>query len=507
VLLIVCDDLNDYITGIEGDVGHAQVITPNVEKFAKSGVSFRRAYSNNPVCAPSRTSFFYGIYHHTSKNLFWDDWKDHEVFLNSKSMMEFFRENGYHVAGSGKLNHFEDRTQWSEFKYLADYGPVAFDGEKATAHPSVPKPFYDIGPIDGSFGALDDVPYADDENDKSGWNLNRNWKLIPMRYNNEQDRDRTPDELNAEWAIDRLQKFAQDDTGQPFFLGVGFIRPHTPLHVPQRFFDLFPLDKLELPVIKEGDAEDCHYQEVFDQDVKGLRYFRLLKESYPTLEDGLKAFTQAYLASCAAVDENIGQVLDALDQSPFRDNTIVVITSDHGWQMGQKDFLFKNAPWEDAARVPFIVRAPGVSKAGGVAEHPISLIDLYPTLVDLCSLEGDTRKTEKGAPLDGFSVRPFLVDPETRVWDGPDAALTLVHADENAIVPQAKEDYNNPNAQHWTIRTERYRYIRYNNGMEELYDHNRDPHEWTNLADNPEFAEVKREHRIQLEKIAGLNFQ
>jgi len=132
VVLIVCDDLNDYITGIPGQTGHPQTITPNIEKLAKSGVAFRRAYSNHPVCAPSRSSFLTGIYGHTSGNLFWSKWFENPVLKNSRSLMDYFKQNGYHVAGSGKLMHHGKPNEWSEFKHKADYGPMVYDGENGS---------------------------------------------------------------------------------------------------------------------------------------------------------------------------------------------------------------------------------------------------------------------------------------------------------------------------------------------------------------------------------------
>ena len=180
----------------------------------------------------------------------------------------------------------------------------------------------------------------------------------------------------------------------------------------------------------------------------------------------------------------------AVDNSPFKDNTIIVVTSDHGWQMGQKDYLFKNSPWEESTRVPLVIRAPGVAKPGGIAEHPVSLIDLYPTLVDLCGLEGDTRKNEKGAPLDGHSARPFLEDPQNGRWDGPDAALSVIFLGDSRHEYSADEQQE-LGKQHWTIRTRRWRYIHYSNGAEVLYDHDNDLGEWTNLAEAPEHAATK----------------
>jgi len=492
VVLIVCDDLNDYVTGMEG---HPQARTPHIARLAQSGVAFRRAYSNNPICAPSRSSFLTGIYPHTSKNLFWDKWFENPVLKNCKTIMEYFGDNGYHVAGSGKLMHHYLPSVWSEFKHKADYGPFAYDGKDRVAHPSVPQPFNSIGHVDGSFAPLSDVPYGPNQKDNRGWIYGTWGKVNKFKYVDEDNRDPTPDERNAAWAEKRIKEFAKQKNGKSFFLGVGFIRPHTPLHVPKRFFDMFPKDSLKIPVIKPNDAEDCHYLDVFNSSQKGPKYFRLLKESYPNLESGLKAFTQAYLASVAAVDECIGRIIKAVDKSPFKDNTIIVVTSDHGWNMGEKDYLFKNALWEESTRVPLIIRAPGVAVSGGIAEHPVSLIDIYPTLVDLCGLKNDTRKNNKGARLDGCSLRPFLKNPKSETWDGPDAALTMVYA--------GKGTERNPTRQHWSIRTKRWRYILYNNGSEELYDHDTDPYEWTNLSGDTLYEKVKADLKARLYRMTG----
>ena len=492
VVMIVCDDLNDYVTSM---AGHPQAKTPNIAKLAKSGVAFKRAYSNNPVCAPSRSSFLTGIYPHTSKNLFWDKWYTNPVLKNSKTIMEHFRDNGYHVAGSGKLMHHHLASVWSEFKHKADYGPFVYDGKNRVAHPSVPQPFQSIGPVDGSYAPLSDLPYGPGRKDNKGWIYGAWGKTKKFNYTDEANRDPTPDERNAAWAAGRIKELAKPGGGKPFLLCVGFIRPHTPLHVPKRFFDMFPLKSVQAPVIKPNDAEDCHYTDVFDGSKKGLKYFRLLKESYPNLESGLKAFTQAYLASVAAVDDCIGRVIEAVDKSPLKDNTIIVVTSDHGWNMGEKDYLFKNSLWEESARVPLIIRAPGVAVAGGLAEHPVSLIDIYPTLVDLCGLKGDTRKNGRGAKLDGHSVRPFLKDPKSGTWNGPDAALTMIFAGKAAA--------RDPGKQHWSVRTKRWRYILYNNGSEELYDHDADPYEWKNLSSQTLHRKVKANLKAQLHRMIG----
>ncbi|MHC4249846.1 MAG: sulfatase [Planctomycetota bacterium] len=486
VVLIVCDDLNDFVTGMGG---HPQAGTPNVAKLAASGVAFRRAYSNTPVCSPSRSSCFTGVYSQNSGHLFFGKWYANPVLRNSKTIMEHFRGNGYRVVGSGKLMHDHLRKCWNEYAHRPDYGPFAFDGEGRVAHPSVPAPFSMIGAVDGSFGPLSDVPFAGETG--KGWIYGTWGKTIPMRYASANDRDPTPDERNADWAAERIAKFAEDGRRQPFFLGVGFVRPHTPLHVPGKFFDMFPLDEVELPVTKEGDVDDCFVKVLGGKEPLGMKYFRLLKESYPDRAAALKVYTQAYLASVAAVDECIGKVVDAVDRSPFRDSTIVIVTSDHGWHMGEKDHLWKYTLWEEAGRVPLIFRAPGVTTPGGIAEHPVSLIDLYPTLIELCGLTGDTRKNAQGRKLDGHSMVPFLRDPKSTSWAGGSAALTMVRSwrGDEAV------------KQHYSMRSRDFRYIRYYPEGEELYDHRTDPHEWRNVAADPAYAEVKRELGEELDRV------
>ena len=496
VVMIVIDDLNDYVTGMGG---HPQAKTPHLAKLAADGVSFRRAYSNNPICAPSRGSLFTGIYPHTSKLIHFGKWFENEVLINSKTIPEYFRENGYRTMGTGKLLHNYRPHVWEEFGHRANYGPFAYDGKEFVGHPSVPEPFRSIGSVDGSFAPLSDVPHVDKTATgpgAAGWYENPNWKAIkPLRYVSEDNRDLLPDERCAKWAVERISAISEREPDRPFFLGVGFIRPHTPLYAPKRFFDMFPREGIKLPVIRAGDAADTHYKDVFSPERKGPRHFRLLKESYPTLEEGLRAYIQAYLACVAFVDEQIGKVVDAVDRSGLRDNTIILVTSDHGYNMGEKDYLFKNSLWEESGRVPLIIRAPGVAKAGAVVERPVSLIDIYPTLADLCGLQGDTRKNAKGARLDGYSLKPLLVEPKTDRWDGPDAALTVIKADQRPS--------EQPDQHHYSVRTRRWRYILYNNGSEELYDHDSDPYEWTNLSRDARYAEVKADLKARLLRMTG----
>ena len=200
-------------------------------------------------------------------------------------------------------------------------------------------------------------------------------------------------------------------------MGVGFIRPHTPLIVPQKYFDLFPLESIQLPEILPGDIDDTYARERFEASPRGAepsssrtedmgsRLYTRLVASYPSREEALKRFIQAYLASVASVDEQIGRILDVVDNSPLKDNTIIIFTSDHGWGMGEKDYVYKNSLWQESTQVPLIVRAPGISSENTDCDQPVSLIDLYPTLIDLCNLTGETTKNEKGRSLDGYSFK------------------------------------------------------------------------------------------------------
>ena len=493
VLLIICDDLNDYIETLGG---HPQTHTPHIKRLIDSGVSFTQAHCNIPICNPSRASLFTGILPHNSQCFGFQHWDTNEVLKNSRTMMAHFRAHGYQALGTGKIMHNRDRQEWSEFGYASDYGPFTFDGEQDIPHPDTPKPFRDdFGIIDGSFGPLKNLSTqtAPDSNRPLSWRTGGWNKKRAFRYVNDDDRDHTGDELNAKWAIEKLKDLAkaEESKRQPFFMGVGFLRPHTPLIVPQKYFERFPLESLELPIIKSGDAEDTFKHTVLNESQdRGTEMINSLTTSYDgNRELALKHFVQAYLASVASIDDLVGQILDTLDASPLKDNTIVIFTSDHGWGNGEKNYLYKNSLWQESTRVPLVIRAPGVSRAGGTTALPVSLVDLYPTLLDLCNLPGDTMKNSQGRPLDGSSLTPLLKDPATKTWDGPDAALTALYKWAN---------YYDPAQQSYSLRYEEWRYIRYENGHEELYHTADDPHEWTNLSPNPEYAERLKSYREQL---------
>ena len=500
VIFIMCDDLNDYV---EGFGGHPQARTPNMARLASSGVRFTQAHCNIPICGPSRASLFTGIYPHNSGCYGFTKWDTYEVLKNSRTLMHHFRANGYTTLGTGKLMHHLVRQEWRQYGNRADYGPFAFANGEKVAHPDVPSPFREIGPVDGSFGpfvSLAGRKTADGH--PLGW-YNGGWGnwAHPLRVDSQEDRDLTPDELNGDWAVENLRDLAEHPGRQPFLMGVGFIRPHTPLIVPQRFFDMFPLDEVELPVIRPGDVEDTFARSIRGipngaepasprTEDMGTRLFRNLVASYPTREEALRRFIQAYLASVASVDEQIGRILDVVDQSQLKDNTIIVVTSDHGWGMGEKDYLYKNSLWQESTQVPLIVRVPDVAESGTACDRPVSLIDLYPTLIDLCGLTGETVKNDRGRTLDGHSLKALLQDPENGEWSGPEGALTALY--------KWRMKYD-PSRESYSLRSHDWRYIRYENGREELYHSADDPYECHNLMDDPQHAGRLKHFRERLQ--------
>ena len=500
VVFIICDDLNDYVEGFDG---HPQAVTPNIAKLAASGVRFTQAHCNIPICGPSRASLFTGVYPHNSGCFGFTKWDTYEVLKNSRTLMDYFRENRYYTLGTGKLLHHMVRSEWRNFGNPADYGPFAYDGTNNLPHPDTPAPYREIGAVDGSFGPLINLEGRTTGDGRpitwrtGGWKTATELKLRSLT-----DHDRTPDEKNGDWAVDNLENLAatKAKNRKPFFMGIGFIRPHTPLIVPQRFFDMFPLESIDLPEILDGDIDDT-----FARTIRGLpegeepdssrsedmgsKLFNRLVESYGSRDEALRHFIQAYLASVASVDEQIGRILDCIDSSELRENTIVILTSDHGWGMGEKDYLYKNSLWQESTRVPLIMRVPGVAKAATICETPVSLIDIYPTLKDLCGLDGDTVKNEQGHPLDGHSLRPLLENPSKNRWDGPDEVLTALY--------KWRTKYD-PLAESYSLRGHDWRYIRYENGKEELYDTTTDPLEWKNLAADPSAEGQLQAFRQQL---------
>jgi arylsulfatase A-like enzyme len=418
VVFIIVDDLNDYL-GCLG--GHPDAISPNIDALAESGMLFTQAYCNSPQCRPSRTSLNHGVYAFNTGTYFNAKFKE-ETKIVTPTMQQFFMENGYRVVSGGKVFHGNP----------GKHGDVLFNRPRDPKPPKGKDKFNAYGsPSDGY--ALD---AADEE---------------------------MSDYKVASWAIEQWNT----ETDKPLFMSVGFFRPHRPLQVPAPWFELFPLDSIKRPA-EPADGDDWDDMPEFAQKLarshahkpmhKGLSDHEFIVENEVWDET-----LQAYQASVAFVDAQIGRVVDALADNPRGRETVVMLVSDHGWHLGEKKHWCKGAIWEQTLRIPFIVRAPGV-EAGAVSSQPVSLIDVYPSLVDLAGLPVPEF-------LDGKSVKPQLENPDAE----RDPAISI---------------YGEANT---SIRSKDWRYIRYEDGSEELYHHSKDPNEWTNEADNPEHASIKKD--------------
>lgn len=526
ILFIILDDLND---SVEGFGGHPQARTPNIDRLAQRGVRFLNAANNAPLCSPSRPSMLTGLYPHTTHYFgnpsesegadgqYKYAWK-HEVFDKSVTWMQHFRNNGYAVYGAGKIDHnfaerwsdwWDPKTATRNYGPQPSWGPFPFSGtglkpnnnyamnfDLACSHPSLP----DVYKL-SFFAPLSNVPTTPPD-PKTGFKGYTGWYLYnhPYRYISETDRDPMPDELLAQYAETFFAERSSSNEKRPFFLNIGINRPHAPLTAPKKYFNLFPLDEIQLAPRKEGDLDDCAeflWKDFKNNQVSHTSGFQMYRH---TAEKGyMKRWTQAYLACVAFADDMVGRILTALENSPYAENTLVVITSDNGYHMGEKNYKFKNSAWEEATRIPLVIAGPDVAK-GANCTKPVSLIDLYPTFNDFCGLDNHPHPH---LPLDGHSLRPLLKDPLAGEWSGPDVALTSLVARNLSNNKPIPEGIGKPEAQTYSVRSERYRYIICPDGSTELYDHQKDPQEWTNLADNPEFSNVRKKLHAAAEKLTG----
>ncbi len=510
VLFVVFDDLNDSVVRMGG---HPQARTPNIERVMRRGIRFTNAQTNAPICGPSRASFLTGLYPHTSGlygyEMFQNSWMQNPVLARRPTFMEHFRAHGYAVHGTGKVFHhrhekwevWDDEKGESRFGTRPNFGPYPWDGRQETltwgynglGHPSLPNTFTS----DDLFARLSDVPSFPADVPRNvpghtGWILDQK----PYRYVGPNDRDPLPDEASARFAAGVIREARSQR--QPFMLCVGFVRPHAPLIVPDEYFDLFPLDDIELARSLPDDLADCAetlwkgtpdlWTESFGRD----RYRKIMEGGG---EDLLRRFTQAYLAAVAYADAQLGVVLDALEETKQLADTLVVVTSDNGFHMGEKEQVYKNTVWEEACRVPLVVSGPGLA-SGEECTRPVSLVDLYPTLTDYCDLP---HPLEEEQPLDGVSLRPLLADPASAEWTGPEIAVSALASNK----PILRDTVARARDQHFSARSERYRYVLCRNDEEELYDHENDPFEWHNLAFDSTFSTVKEELREQLISITG----
>jgi len=443
VLFIISDDLNNRL----GCYGDPLAKTPNLDKLAARGVRFDRAYCAFPLCGPSRNSMLTGLYPNTTGIL-----RNAEIFRQTipshVSMPQAFRQQGYFAVRIGKLYHYgvprsigtdghDDPGSWE-----LQLNPAGVD--RLEEEPQI----FTLTP--GQFGGT------------------LSWYASPKG-----DRFHTDGLMasDAEWVLERCAKQKE----RPFFLSVGFFRPHTPYVSPRPYFDLYR--RQDMPVLPPVDA--------FRSDNLPAAALASAKKEQEKLTDDLRReCVQAYYASISFMDAQVGRVIGALDRLGLSDNTIIVFTSDHGYHLGEHGLWQKMSLFEQSARVPLLMVAPGVTKPGTVAKSPVSQVDLYPTLAALCNVKPpDT--------LQGQSLVSILGDPSAtgRSW-----ALTQVTRGDRFFG--------------YTLRTARWRYTEWDEGNRgrELYDHEADPQELKNLASDPAQAEMVAKLSAQLREAVKTTF-
>jgi arylsulfatase A-like enzyme len=429
VLFIAIDDLNDW-TGKLG--GHSQTTTPNIDRLADRGVLFANAHCAAPACNPSRAALMTGIAPYRSGvYVNPQPWKP--VLRDKATLSQHFMQHGYRAIGSGKIFHggYPDPESWHEYWPSQTRNRPGDPSPKVKSVSGLNKAHFDWGPVDVDDSEMGDTQVVD-------------------------------------WVIGQLQ--LKHD--KPLFLACGIFRPHLPWYVPRKYFDRFPVDNIQLPAHRADDLDDI--------PEAGVKMARPTGDHAAVLKhDQWHAAVQGYLASVSYADGLVGRLIAALDASDYANNTVIVLWTDHGWHLGEKKHWRKFALWEEATRTPLIFVAPpgtpGLGQgtpAGTRVDKPVSLLDIYPTLVTLCGLP------ERDG-LSGQSLVPLLADASAH-WERP------------AITTHGRLNH--------AIRTDRWRYIRYADGSEELYDHETDPMEYTNLAGQAELEAVKRELSAWLPK-------
>jgi arylsulfatase A-like enzyme len=410
VLMICIDDLNDWV-GCLG--GNPDVITPHIDRLAKLGRNFANAHCVVPVCSPSRISIMSGL--HATTHGSYDlgpSYQDIRRLDDAPCMQAYFKKHGYRTYVGGKVLHHPFTG------YLKDAVDVQLAGRGG------PRP---EKPMNWPGGVWD-------------------WGAYPAS-----------DELMGDYELARnAAAVLKEEHEQPFFLSVGIFRPHVPMLVPQKWFDLYDRGKIALPKAPLSDMDDVPPN------------FQRKMNIAPTHADVLakgdwRGMVHAYLACVSFADMCVGTVLDGLENGPNKENTIVVLWSDHGFHLGEKQHWAKRTLWEESTRTPLMMAGPGIDMPGDCPEA-VSLLDIYPTLLDLCGLPRDLQ-------LDGISLMPQIKDPKAARKE-----------------PAISSSYHGNHA----IRTKDWRYIRYADGAEELYDHRADPDEFVNLASSPEHQKTKQ---------------
>jgi arylsulfatase A-like enzyme len=425
ILFIAIDDLRDWV----GYLGHAQAKTPHLDRLAARGVTFARSYCAAPVCNPSRTALMSGQRPSTTgvySN--GDDWR--AIIPHVTTLPQHLRAHGYFAAGAGKIYHetYRRPSDWDEYLHAgaADADDVEAAGKGKRKGRKAAKVAGSDAPNDGVGGI----------------------RFKPLNCNDEDMVDYT----TVSYCLKQLGKAHE----RPFFLACGLHKPHMGWDVPKKYYAMYPIEEIALPTVLADDLADI--------PPAGVAMAKPQGDHAAIVQSGRwKEAVQGYLAAITFCDAMIGRLLDGLDQSAYKDNTILCLWSDHGWHLREKEHWRKFALWEEATRAPFLMAVPGLTRPGGVCERTTDHMNIYPTLCDLA-----------GVPVpphcEGVSLRPLLADPRAE-WTRP--ALTT-------------HGYQNHG-----VRTEQWRYIRYANGDEELYDEKKDPLEWKNLAKDDHYVSVK----------------
>lgn len=424
ILFIAIDDLRDWVHYL----GHQQAKTPNMDRVAARSVTFTHAYCASPVCNPSRTALMSGQRSSTtgvySNGI---DWRP--LVTEVPTLNEYFRSNGYYVCGAGKIYHgsYPRDKDWDDYQHENEVDTDDVDAAK-------------VGNKKGKGKVTSDAT-----NDGVG-----GIKFKPINANDED----MVDYATVTYTLKQLNK----SHDKPLFVACGLHKPHMAWDVPKKYYDMYPLDKIQLPKVLETDLDDI--------PLAGKRMAKPEGDHADILKSGRwKEAVQGYLAAISFCDAMIGRLLDGFEKSPMKDNTIVMFWSDHGWHLGEKQHWRKFALWEESTRAPFLISAPRVTKAGTVCDRTIDYMSIYPTLCDLAGLPIPKH-------CEGPSIKPLLANPKA-AWDRP--AITT-HGFQNHAA-----------------RSEAFRYIRYADGSEELYDEKADPLEWKNLASDSNYANVKKD--------------
>jgi arylsulfatase A-like enzyme len=449
ILMIVCDDLNAWI----GALGrHPQVKTPAIDALAARGTLFTKAYCNAPYCNASRISALTGRLPSTTgvyeQEPFWSD-PDRPT-----TCVEALRSHGYYAFGAGKVFHgkFDYRAATREAATSADWR----DTQHRAAiwddfRPLKPEPL----PANRPLNRLVDF---DNFADVSSKYYLFDWGAFPDSIE-----DQMPDSITAS----AVEEFLSAPPKEPFFCAAGIYKPHLPWHVPQRFFHLYPLRDIVLPLVKEDDLDDV-------PPIAREWALNPADHELVTSHGQWHHAVQGYLAAISYCDHIVGRIIDALQRSPDRDNTIIVLWGDNGFHLGEKLHWRKFALWEEATRVPLIIVPPSGTKCPPRISQPVSLVDLMPTLMDLLGLP-------KSNEDDGTSLAG-LMSATAAGESGPPCAISTWGRGNHSV-----------RRGHWRL-------TRYSDGTHELYDHSADAYEWTNLAADPRFSAKIRQLEAFLPK-------